>query len=179
MIILHVYIIKYTCIHIYLVMYTYSGTQMTHTFTLNVADVSAALLLSLIPNCKADHNIQFSGFAWVACVAELFWILASDQYNGQYSKSHNSYVLHDWPFSFHIWSQIEATMCTICVFIIPENSFYFWPLTYGSSEGTCKNIFRSRQSALISRHSYLISLQSELSSRPNDLISRQSDLISR
>ena len=51
------------------------------------------------------------------------------KYENQYSKSHNRYVLHNWPFSFHIWSQIEATMCILCVLIIPVNSFYFWPLT--------------------------------------------------
>ena len=84
-----------------------------------------------MPNCKAGHSIQFGGFVWVACVAELFWIMASDQYNGQYLKSHNRYVLLNWPLSFHTRSQIKATKCIICVLIIPENSFYFdlWCLT--------------------------------------------------
>ena len=33
-----------------------------------VAGESAALLLSLIPNCIAGYNSQFGGFAWVVGV---------------------------------------------------------------------------------------------------------------
>ena len=40
------------------------------------------------------HNIQFGGFAWVACVVVLFWIMVSNQYNRQYLNSRNRYVLH-------------------------------------------------------------------------------------
>ena len=110
-------------------MYTYlSGYVYIIRYTNDtyVAGESAALLLSLIPNCRAGYNIQFCGFAWVACAAVLFWIMVSGQYNGKYSKSRNHYVLHNSPFSFHIWSQIEATMCITCVLIIPKIQFIFF-----------------------------------------------------
>ena len=66
---------------------------------------------------------------WLCVCTVLFWTMASNRYNWQYSKSHNSYVLHTLPFSFHIWSHIEATMSITCVLIIPENGFYFRHLT--------------------------------------------------
>ena len=39
------------------------------------------------------------------------------------------FYIFNLPFNFDIWSQIEATMCITRVLIIPEKSFYFWPLT--------------------------------------------------
>ena len=39
-----------------------------------------------------------------------------------------TFNIYNLPFNFHIWSQIEATMCITRVFIF-EKSFYFWPLT--------------------------------------------------
>ena len=69
---IHVYIIIYTCIHnylacihIYLIMYIYSATQITHIFVIKCCNESPALLLSLTPNCREGYNSQFGGFAWV------------------------------------------------------------------------------------------------------------------
>ena len=54
-----------------------------------------------------------------------------------------------------------------------------WARLYGSAEGTWKNIFRSRQSDLISRQSVLISRFGDLLIRFGDLITRFGDLLSR
>ena len=73
---------------------------------------------SLIPNCRAGHKIQFGGFAWVACVVDIIQI-----------RGIVASYIYNLPFSFHIWIQIEATLCIRCVLMIPENSFYFLPVT--------------------------------------------------
>ena len=61
-IILHVYIIIYTCIHNYLAclhkqvhMYKYLSGHVYMIRYINVADESAALLLSLMPNCNKNE----------------------------------------------------------------------------------------------------------------------------
>ena len=53
-----VYMIKYKCIPVHLIMYAKSVTHIKHTFA-NIAGESAALLLSLISNCSDISKLTF------------------------------------------------------------------------------------------------------------------------
>ena len=115
-IILHVYIIKYTCIHNYLAcihnylaciynyvyMYTYLSVHMyTIKYTNNVYVHFEILQVTPQHYCWASYQIaeQVTTISLVALsglrVLVLFWIMTSNRYNWQYSKSHNRYVLHN------------------------------------------------------------------------------------
>ena len=129
MIISHVHMIKYTCLYVYLVMYTYSDTQITHTDALKCC----RWVHSTTAETHAKLRSRLRQSFWWLCVGCVSGGVVlengSNLYSGQYSKSHNRSVLHNLPFNFPIWNQIEATMCATCVLIIPENSFYFRHLT--------------------------------------------------